>query len=66
MECVTMCHFFAQARGRGGTAAKPEYVKEAQNGDLPSPRLRRHQMHWDDWLDDWLDIGLIWFDNLDD
>lgn len=29
----------SQARGRGGTAAKPEYVKEAQNGDLPSPRF---------------------------
>ncbi|CAJ1459601.1 unnamed protein product [Effrenium voratum] len=29
----------SQARGRGGTAAKPEYVKESQNGDAPLPRF---------------------------
>jgi len=29
----------AALRGRGGTAAKPEYVKEQQNGDVPAPRF---------------------------
>jgi len=27
------------ARGRGGTAAKPEYVKEQQHGEIPAPRF---------------------------
>mmetsp|Transcript_97122 Transcript_97122/g.172947 ORF Transcript_97122/g.172947 Transcript_97122/m.172947 type:complete len:839 (+) Transcript_97122:118-2634(+) len=27
------------SRGRGGTATRPEYVKESQNGDSPSPRF---------------------------
>mmetsp|Transcript_148423 Transcript_148423/g.273860 ORF Transcript_148423/g.273860 Transcript_148423/m.273860 type:complete len:869 (-) Transcript_148423:23-2629(-) len=26
-------------RGRGGTAAKPEYVKETQHGEIPAPRF---------------------------
>mmetsp|Transcript_76336 Transcript_76336/g.210721 ORF Transcript_76336/g.210721 Transcript_76336/m.210721 type:complete len:854 (+) Transcript_76336:129-2690(+) len=26
-------------RGRGGTAAKPEYAKEQQHGDIPAPRF---------------------------
>eukprot|EP00929_Paragymnodinium_shiwhaense_P112004 TRINITY_DN80256_c0_g1_i1.p1 TRINITY_DN80256_c0_g1~~TRINITY_DN80256_c0_g1_i1.p1 ORF type:complete len:819 (+),score=136.17 TRINITY_DN80256_c0_g1_i1:243-2699(+) len=29
----------ASARGRGGTAARPEYVKEKQDGDIPAPRF---------------------------
>mmetsp|Transcript_19925 Transcript_19925/g.43464 ORF Transcript_19925/g.43464 Transcript_19925/m.43464 type:complete len:850 (-) Transcript_19925:76-2625(-) len=27
------------SRGRGGTAARPEYVKEQQHGDTPAPRF---------------------------
>mmetsp|Transcript_118105 Transcript_118105/g.294463 ORF Transcript_118105/g.294463 Transcript_118105/m.294463 type:complete len:841 (+) Transcript_118105:200-2722(+) len=27
------------ARGRGGTASKPEYVKEQQHGEIPAPRF---------------------------
>eukprot|EP00927_Polykrikos_kofoidii_P077039 TRINITY_DN7402_c0_g1_i7.p1 TRINITY_DN7402_c0_g1~~TRINITY_DN7402_c0_g1_i7.p1 ORF type:complete len:854 (+),score=114.66 TRINITY_DN7402_c0_g1_i7:108-2669(+) len=29
----------ASTRGRGGTAARPEYVKEQQAGDTPAPRF---------------------------
>lgn len=29
----------APPRGRGGSAAKPDYVKEGQNGDIPAPRF---------------------------
>lgn len=29
----------AAPRGRGGTAARPEYVKEQQHGDIPAPRF---------------------------
>mmetsp|Transcript_101111 Transcript_101111/g.324811 ORF Transcript_101111/g.324811 Transcript_101111/m.324811 type:complete len:842 (-) Transcript_101111:156-2681(-) len=29
----------AAARGRGGTASKPEYVKEQQHGEIPAPRF---------------------------
>jgi len=29
----------SQARGRGGSPTRPEYVKESQNGEAPSPRF---------------------------
>jgi len=29
----------APPRGRGGTAARPEYVKEQQHGEIPAPRF---------------------------